>query len=331
MKKNVQWLVIFVFALLLLTGCKGSEQETQKKNGESEDVSSKVEAFLKKETNQSSETTQLLTETDASETADMQSTESMTETEVTAWDELQGKMHENDCYIAMAFLGYISYEADEVKIRQYASQEACVQYDFPEKADLVDCGGEEVYAIVPCAGMSVSVYRVEMSEMGEYDDKLETSLYEGKKGEPILLRCNVSEIFPDVLLIVSDGRTMHLFRPMISLRDGHLAAEEGCYDFSVYEPLPDDGGEIGPFDGQNGDIAYEILNEVPEVREAIANGMQIMDTCEMEEIDGRPCRVFVLGTNHDGQFVREQYYAVSDNLVYVYDVIDDCWLIQDRN
>lgn len=195
MKKNVQWLVIFVFALLLLTGCKGSEQEMQKKNGESEDVSSKVEAFLKKETNQSSETTQLLTETDASETADMQSTESMTETEVTAWDELQGKMHENDCHIAMAFLGYISYEADEVKIRQYASQEACVQYDFPEKADLVDCGGEEVYAIVPRAGMSVSVYRVEMSEMGEYDDKLETSLYEGKKGESILLRCKSVRFF----------------------------------------------------------------------------------------------------------------------------------------
>ena len=107
MKKNVQWLVIFVFALLLLTGCKGSEQEMQKKNGESEDVSSKVEAFLKKETNQSSETTQLLTETDASETADTQSTESMTETEVTAWDELQGKMHENDCNIAMAFLARV--------------------------------------------------------------------------------------------------------------------------------------------------------------------------------------------------------------------------------
>ena len=49
MKKNVQWLVIFVFALLLLTGCKGSEQETQKKNGESEDVSSKVEAFEKRD------------------------------------------------------------------------------------------------------------------------------------------------------------------------------------------------------------------------------------------------------------------------------------------
>ncbi len=64
-----------------------------------------------------------------------------------------------------------------------------VQYDFPEKADLVDCGGEEVYAIVPRAGMSVSVHRVEMSEMGEYDDKLRHRFYEGK-GEPIL-RCNV--------------------------------------------------------------------------------------------------------------------------------------------
>ena len=67
MKKNVQWLVIFAFALLLLTGCKDSVQETQKKNVESGDVSSKVEAFLKKESNQNSETTQLLTETDASE------------------------------------------------------------------------------------------------------------------------------------------------------------------------------------------------------------------------------------------------------------------------
>lgn len=36
MKKNVQWLVIFAFALLLLTGCKGSEQETQKKMGSRE-------------------------------------------------------------------------------------------------------------------------------------------------------------------------------------------------------------------------------------------------------------------------------------------------------
>lgn len=105
MKKNVQWLVIFVFALLLLTGCKGSEQEMQKKNGESEDVSSKVEAFLKKETNQSSETTQLLTETDASETADMQSTESMTETEVTAWDELQVRAR---CMRMIAILRWLS-------------------------------------------------------------------------------------------------------------------------------------------------------------------------------------------------------------------------------
>ena len=58
MKKNVQWLVT-LFSHLVADRMKGSEQETQKKNGESEDVSSKVEAFLKKETNQSSETTQL--------------------------------------------------------------------------------------------------------------------------------------------------------------------------------------------------------------------------------------------------------------------------------
>ena len=72
--------------------------------------------------------------------------------------------------------------------------------------------------------------------------------------------------------------------------------------------------------------------EVTESKDVYERLLCLLYTsCEMEEIDGRPCRVFVLGTNHDGQFVREQYYAVSDNLVYVYDVIDDCWLIPDRN
>ncbi len=109
-----------------------------------------------------------------------------------------------------------------------------VQYDFPEKADLVDCGGEEVYAIVPRAGMSVSVSsRGNAREMESTMTSWRHRFYEGKRGTDFFDAMS-GEIFPDVLLIISDGRTMHLFRPMIS-RDGHLA-EEGCYDFSVYEP-----------------------------------------------------------------------------------------------
>ncbi len=63
----------------------------------------KVEAFLKKETNQSSETTQLLTETDASETADMQSTESDDRDRSTACDELQAR-----CMRMIAILRWLS-------------------------------------------------------------------------------------------------------------------------------------------------------------------------------------------------------------------------------
>ena len=74
-----------------------------------------------------------------------------------------------------------------------------------------------------------------MTENGEYDDHHEDVLYEGKKGEVILLRCNRSEIYSDVLISVTDGTETLEFHPMLSMMDGHVAAEPGCYDFSVYE------------------------------------------------------------------------------------------------
>ena len=37
--------------------------------------------------------------------------------------------------------------------------------------------------------------------------------------------------------------------------------------------------------------------------------------------------VFVLGTEHEDQFVKENYYAVYEDQVYYYDVIDDVWNI----
>ena len=40
--------------------------------------------------------------------------------------------------------------------------------------------------------------------------------------------------------------------------------------------------------------------------------------------------VFLLGTDHEEHFVSEHYYAVHDNLVYYYDVLNDQWNILGR-
>ena len=72
-------------------------------------------------------------------------------------------------------------------------------------------------------------------------------------------------------------------------------------------------------------IATELLCEADEVRDCMALGMSVQYTGEHEFVDGRECWLFALGTDRDGQFVRERYYAVCDNCIYGYDAIDDSW------
>lgn len=72
-------------------------------------------------------------------------------------------------------------------------------------------------------------------------------------------------------------------------------------------------------------IARELLTEADEVRERMSQGMTLLYTGEHQTIEGRDCFIFALGTDHDGQFVREYLYGVCDNLIYTYDAIADSW------
>ena len=50
-------------------------------------------------------------------------------------------------------------------------------------------------------------------------------------------------------------------------------------------------------------------------------------TVEQVLVDGKDLTVTQKGTEHEDQFVKENYYAVYDDQVYYYDVIDDVWNI----
>lgn len=117
---------------------------------------------------------------------------------------------------------------------------------------------------------------------------------------------------------VTDGGGAIEFHPSLSMENGHIPGITGVYDFSIYEKLPDE---------QPVQNAEEILMKVDEVKTAIEQGMKIMYTGDTQLIEGNTCMVFALGTDRDEQFVREYYYGVCGNLVYVYDAIDDIWKI----
>lgn len=167
-----------------------------------------------------------------------------------------------------------------------------------------------------------SVYRAEITDNGEYSVKTDDAIYKysGYGIDYFLLRCNESEIHSNVSLFFEKGNSSFSVFPMLSGMDGHLVAEN-FYDFSIYS----DYGDDSEAEDKNVTIAREILLESQEVQYYINIGMSVQYTGQIQEIYGRPCWIFALGTNRDDQFVRERYYGVCDNLVYCYDALNDTW------
>ena len=239
---------------------------------------------------------------------------------------LQDIIRENECQAGMAFLGYTYEGAEAAEILEYTRQgEVAAAYPFLQDGTVVDAGGYEIYAIVPGDDCRVSVYPAQPTEEGEYLDDLNAPYYTGKENEIIILRCNVSEIHSNVMVSVQKQNMSIQYHPMVSLKDGHLAAETHCYDFSIYYNWDEyDPGYDSELDIR---IAREQLSETDEVSYYLGLGMSLWYTGTEEYIEGRNCPVFVLGTDHEDHFTKEHYYAVGDNVVYYYDPSGDAWLL----
>ena len=235
---------------------------------------------------------------------------------------LQQKINYHSKGAGIAFIGYVDSESSEVDLRAcFASSETGKAYPNLVYAPLYMAEGQELYAIVPPnKKATITVYPSSVTEDGEYADDRSNPLCIGEPGEPLLLRCNLSEIYSNVLISATDGGAID-FHPSLSMENGHLQEITGVYDFSVYEETPDE---------RSVQIATEILLEADEVKAAVKGGMKIMYTGDTQMIEGRTCLLFALGTDREDQFVRERYYGVCDNLIYVYDAVSDTWAVLGR-
>ena len=236
---------------------------------------------------------------------------------------LQQKINYNGKGAGVAFIGYVDSENSEVDLRTYyASSETGQAYPDLADAPLYMAEGQELYAIIPPNDKgTIIVYPSTMTDDGEYAEDKSNPLCIGKPGEVLLLRCNLSETYSNVLITVTDGGGALDFRPSLSMENGHLQEIAGVYDFSIYEETPDE---------RSVQIATEILLEADEVKDAVEHGMKIMYTGNTQMIEGRTCLLFALGTEREDQFVRERYYGVCDNLIYVYDAASDTWAVLGR-
>ena len=231
---------------------------------------------------------------------------------------LRQKISQSGSVVGIAFIGYVDSEDSEADLRAcFAGSETGKDYPGLSSAPLYMAEGQELYAIVPSNDKgTITVYSSAMTGDGEYAEDKNTPLHTGKPGEPLLLRCNLSENYSNVMITAADGGGAIDFRPSLSMENGHLQEIVGVYDFSVYEKQPDE---------RSVQIATEILLEADEVRYAVEQGMKLIYTGDTKMIEGRICLLFALETDRDGQLVRKGCYGVCDNLIYVYDDVSEAW------
>ena len=220
--------------------------------------------------------------------------------------------------VGVAFLGYVDSDSSEVDLRDYMYQsELGSTYYFLPSSWLLMCEGQELYAIVPAnENTTVTIYASDITEWGEYADDTSMPLPVGLPGEPVVVLCNLSEIYSHVLITVTDGDETLEFHPMLSMEDGHLAETPGVYDFSIYLDIPDEATV---------QLAMERLMQMEEVRAAMQQGMVLLNTDIVQRISGHNCLLFSLGTDHEDHYVSEILLAVSDEFIFIYDPIYDVW------
>lgn len=148
---------------------------------------------------------------------------------------LQQKINYHGKGAGVAFIGYVDSESSEVDLRAYvAGSETGKEYPSLSRASLYMAEGQELYAIIPPNDKgTIIVYPSMITEDGEYADDKSNPLCIGKPGEPLLLRCNLSEIYSNVLITATDGGGAIDFRPSLSMENGHLQEIAGVYDFSL--------------------------------------------------------------------------------------------------
>ena len=79
----------------------------------------------------------------------------------------------------------------------------------------------DYYLIIPKTPMNLELYR------NDFNTDESTLIFHDPACEPFIVQCNVSDIFPDATIVLSDSEDKEEFSPFISLENGEVQMEPG--------------------------------------------------------------------------------------------------------
>lgn len=165
------------------------------------------------------------------------SNENLQEPETLTLEALQSEALVGGNLCAAAYLGYMEEGYPEFMT---FLEDSGLLAQFPflseiKEENTVLASGGEWYVLVPMEkGLTLTVSEAVLDET-TYALVAGRELLQTEAGQPLLLRGNVSDIFPSFIVTMSgpDGTELD-YAPGLSLRDGALLQKEGVYDFTVY-------------------------------------------------------------------------------------------------
>ena len=102
---------------------------------------------------------------------------------------------------------------------------------FDEEFMVYENVGDELYFIVPIQkNVTINVYSAVMEESDIVKDKLIATT-----NKPFILKCNVSDIIPNIIIEIKQNNKVYEYSPSISLKDGSLYVNEYVEDISFKE------------------------------------------------------------------------------------------------
>lgn len=231
--------------------------------------------------------------------------------------QVRAAMDEGGYPAAIAFAGSLGGRTvDALLMTSYLAETYPFVRSVPA-ANIADCGGDEVFVIVPADdGASVAVNSTsESPAVGKV-------LYRSEVGEPIVVVCDGFFLGEDstvrVTIVDSEGNVFE-FAPYVTT--GNVTCLDGTelLDFSV-----DRNG--APVCAQG--YVDAILAGAPDLADEIAAGMtDDPDGWTRVEVDGETCWQLRFGTMHGDYFATERTFAVGEESMrlFEYDVAMDSW------
>lgn len=220
--KKITVIMSLILCLFILASCGGGEdKETTLAPETTAEETTAAEVITTEETTTEATTTEPVTQSESEK----------------ALGEFRKQMKDEKYLCGVAYLGYYSEDIGVI-IEDLQYKGIYKKHPFLDefrRKDFHSLEGSELYAVIPAEGAEVTVNEYAFNENGIGYGKKRVAVSDG---EILFLRGNVSDIMPNLQLIITDEKgTITEYLPSMSLENGYLSKGQQIWDFSPYELL----------------------------------------------------------------------------------------------